>query len=51
MRVTVIGAIVIVAGVIVAVVILEYLLERETRKRQAESLPGGPAKIMGLPGV
>ena len=51
MRITVVGAILIVAGLIVAVLILDSLLERENRNRQAESLPGGPATVTGIPGV
>jgi hypothetical protein len=51
MKITVVGATLIVAGVIVVALILESLLEKGHRRPQVERSPGGPAVRAGSLGV
>jgi len=51
MRITVVGAILIVAGVIVVARILESLLEKGQRRPQVKRSPAGPAVSVGSLGV
>ena len=51
MRITVIGAILIVAGAVVVILILERLVEKDKRRPQVEHSPGGPAARAGSFGV